>query len=250
MILIKLLFAIVENIQPVVYCNSPLGQVMMQYCCTEKVNTNSPFYWGGLTLIPAWISSHMLRKVWDEIIYPFLNFNGATVEVLEWISNFIPHIIMDAITYPCLGLKLNHVSKRGHSSVCLCDAYYHELGVLNKGVVTTYTLAVSACMLQVSFQPTNWNQNSYVKIVTMCIGEVDYYSTFSFHCNKHMMTYICVSERHNVVPACSMPSHCIDKCLPIVKGNKSLKDKVKWKQIQNMKDLTKKLSKNDVENGW
>ena len=30
----------------------------------------------------------------DEITYPFLNFNGATVEVWEWISNFTPrHLI-------------------------------------------------------------------------------------------------------------------------------------------------------------
>ena len=55
----------------------------------------------------------MPGNVWDEITYPFLNFNGGTVEVYEWISNFIPHIIMDVITY-MLGLKLNHVSKRGH----------------------------------------------------------------------------------------------------------------------------------------
>ena len=27
----------------------------------------------------------------DEITYPFLNFNGFTVEVEKWISNFIPH---------------------------------------------------------------------------------------------------------------------------------------------------------------
>ena len=27
----------------------------------------------------------------DEITYPFPNFNGATVEVWEWISNFISH---------------------------------------------------------------------------------------------------------------------------------------------------------------
>ena len=38
-------------------------------------------------------------KVWDEITYPFLNFNGCTVEVYEWISNFIPYFIMDVITY-------------------------------------------------------------------------------------------------------------------------------------------------------
>ena len=43
----------------------------------------------------------MLSKVWDAITCPFLNFNGATVEVEEWISNYIPHLIMDVITYPC-----------------------------------------------------------------------------------------------------------------------------------------------------
>ena len=43
----------------------------------------------------------MLSKVRDEITYPFLNFNGETVEVKEWISNYILHFIMDVITYPC-----------------------------------------------------------------------------------------------------------------------------------------------------
>ena len=36
-----------------------------------------------------------------EITYPFPNFNGANVEVWEWISDFILHIIMGVITYPC-----------------------------------------------------------------------------------------------------------------------------------------------------
>ena len=52
-------------------------------------------------IVPAWISNHTPSKVWDGITYPFLNFNGCTVEVWEWISNFIPHIIMGVITYPC-----------------------------------------------------------------------------------------------------------------------------------------------------
>ena len=43
--------------------------------------TCGPFYWHGLTLIPAWISNHTLSKVWEEITYPSLNFNGCTVEV-------------------------------------------------------------------------------------------------------------------------------------------------------------------------
>ena len=43
--------------------------------------SNGPFYLHGLTLIPAWISNYIQYKLWDEITYPFLNFNGFTVEV-------------------------------------------------------------------------------------------------------------------------------------------------------------------------
>ena len=38
--------------------------------------TSGLFYEHGLTLIPAWISNYMSGKVWVEITYPFLNFNG------------------------------------------------------------------------------------------------------------------------------------------------------------------------------
>ena len=48
----------------------------------QKVKASSgPFYGHGLTLIPAWININNHYKVWDEITYPFLNFNGSTVEV-------------------------------------------------------------------------------------------------------------------------------------------------------------------------
>ena len=46
----------------------------------------SPFYWHGLTQIPACKSNFIQYKVWDELIYPFLNFNAETVEVWEWIT--------------------------------------------------------------------------------------------------------------------------------------------------------------------
>ena len=39
------------------------------------------FYERRLTLTPTWISNHIHHKVWDEITYPFLNFNDATIEV-------------------------------------------------------------------------------------------------------------------------------------------------------------------------
>ena len=63
--------------------------------------TRGPFHQHGLTLIPAWLSNHMLSKICDEVTYSFPNFNSCTVEVWEWISNFTPHFMMDVITYPC-----------------------------------------------------------------------------------------------------------------------------------------------------
>ena len=51
----------------------------------------------GAPLIPAWITDYIHSKVWDEITYPFPNFNGATVEVWEWISNFIARCVLDVI---------------------------------------------------------------------------------------------------------------------------------------------------------
>ena len=70
-----------------------------------------PFYKYKLTLIPAWISNHIHYQVWDEITYPFRNLNDCTIEVLEWISNFIPQLTGHVITFFMLGLELNHVSK-------------------------------------------------------------------------------------------------------------------------------------------
>ena len=44
-------------------------------------DTSGHFYLHGVTLIPAWISNYIHYVVWDEITYPCVNFNGATVEV-------------------------------------------------------------------------------------------------------------------------------------------------------------------------
>ena len=63
------------------------------------------FCYHELTLIPAWISNHIHSKMWDEISLPFLNFKSTTIEVWEWMSNFILHLIMDVITYTYWGLS-------------------------------------------------------------------------------------------------------------------------------------------------
>ena len=51
----------------------------------------------------------MPRKELDEITYLFQNFSGTTVEVWEWISDFMPHFIMDVVTYP-KGAPVNMVT--------------------------------------------------------------------------------------------------------------------------------------------
>ena len=64
-ILLKLLLHLSKSCKPALVC-------AMTWAC---------FYLHGLNLIPAWISNYTHCNVWDEITYPFLNFNGATVEV-------------------------------------------------------------------------------------------------------------------------------------------------------------------------
>ena len=73
--------------------------IVTRYIAGCRYNTSGPFHQHGLTLIPAWISNYIHYKVWDEITYPFLNFNGATVEGYERVRNYVP------IT---CAVKLNH----------------------------------------------------------------------------------------------------------------------------------------------
>ena len=45
----------------------------------------------GLTLISTMILDYIHYNAWGEISYLFPNLNSATIEVLEWISNFTPY---------------------------------------------------------------------------------------------------------------------------------------------------------------
>ena len=53
---------------------------------------------------PSMKSNCIHYKIWDEITYPFLNFNASTV---YWACNYLS----------MLGLKLIHVSRSGHRSL-------------------------------------------------------------------------------------------------------------------------------------
>ena len=73
----------------------------LRKCVSWQCVCNIDIHKHGFSLIPAWISNHIHYKVWDEITFLFPIFNGSTVEVWEWISNFIPHFIGHVVTYPC-----------------------------------------------------------------------------------------------------------------------------------------------------
>ena len=70
-------------------------QVMIEIYCQQHQRLL-------FSLIPAGISDKMSNKLWDEITYSFIIVNGGSVEIWGWMSNFISHIIMDAITNSCI----------------------------------------------------------------------------------------------------------------------------------------------------
>ena len=52
------------------------------------------------TFIAAWITTSIHRKVWDQIIVQSLYFNVEAIFVWEWVINFAPPFIVDAIAHP------------------------------------------------------------------------------------------------------------------------------------------------------
>ena len=72
----------------------------------NKESNRNPYLLTWIKLYPSMDTWFIHYKVWDKITHPFPNVHGSTVQVCEWINNFIPHFIMHAITYPWWELKL------------------------------------------------------------------------------------------------------------------------------------------------
>ena len=73
---------------------------MQEYAKSIGHFVQASMYWGMMQeVMTNRITSQMYSKVWDGIISPFPNFNGTTIEVGEWKSNFIPHFTGHVITY-------------------------------------------------------------------------------------------------------------------------------------------------------
>ena len=69
------------------------------WSCSLDHDTRHPTFWHS-NFNHAWISNHMPIKEWDEIMFPFTNFNACKVEVWVWICNLITNLITGIVTYP------------------------------------------------------------------------------------------------------------------------------------------------------
>ena len=89
----------------------------------------SPCHQLGLTLIPTRISNYMFYEMKYEISYPLPNYNSTTVEIWEWINNFISHI---------LGMWLFSMLAKGHherSNVNMIASSLFEHGILRNAIL-------------------------------------------------------------------------------------------------------------------
>ena len=65
-------------------------ELNMALCCFLFAFMKAPLLLIWIKFDPSIDNDYIDYKVWAEITYPFPNFNSATFEVWEWISNFIP----------------------------------------------------------------------------------------------------------------------------------------------------------------
>ena len=84
------------------------GTYLCSFETIQSINSGVNSLWPG-SLLASWIN--LPSKMWDQITYQFPHLNDCTIEVWEWISNFIPHLIMDVVTYPCWDLSKSMLVK-------------------------------------------------------------------------------------------------------------------------------------------
>ena len=70
-----------------------IKMMTFSFQCISEEELLGPLLLTRFNFNPAWVSNYIHYDEWDEITKPFSNFNGATFEVWEWMSNFIPHLL-------------------------------------------------------------------------------------------------------------------------------------------------------------
>ena len=93
--IVQQMFSVQNFITIRLLCNKPWwNEVLRRYFCCDNALIHTkpwsliyPFHQWALLLTwisyHVWLSNYIHYNVWGEIIYPFPNFNGGTVEVWE-----------------------------------------------------------------------------------------------------------------------------------------------------------------------
>ena len=122
------------------------------------------------------------------MIYPFLNFRVATVEVWEGISNFFPNFIVDVIIYPCRDLSQTMLVK-GTTSM-LMSKWHHTFETVStllalhekKTPVTGGNLTVCTYILRSKFHSGGRFKNAYELLNLRALKISMLYKSHIFQC--------------------------------------------------------------------
>ena len=96
-----------------------------------------PFFSNMFNLVPAWISKHMPRTVWDELNYTFPNFNCCTVWTAEvwgyikpcWLDSMcLKYLLKIAVSLLCVSRQfaLQKMTHRDSSNIP-CSKYPRKI---------------------------------------------------------------------------------------------------------------------------
>ena len=98
-----------------------LNQQYFWWCRGQYYECRSPFYYHGLTLIPACICNHIHYKVWDEITYPF------PVQPLKFRNGWVisSHTLHGMWLLIHAGIKVNNIYDDAEVSIMSAEIIDH-----------------------------------------------------------------------------------------------------------------------------
>ena len=122
-----------------------IAGMYIRFCNNLWDCAQGTFYQHGLTLIPAWISNHVPSNIWNEITYPFPNFNGASL----WID-----IFEVKLTFETLTVRGQQHSFSTHERVFLwkCKSFWDRTCLDLKGTRTPNLRIYAECSNLFSYQ--------------------------------------------------------------------------------------------------
>ena len=129
-------------------------------------NSRGSLYWHGLTLTSAWISNYIHYKLWDEITHSSWNFNGLTVEIWVWISNFI------ALNFPVRYTLSGIYCIGGPSEICRQSAEMRlavSVGTTSVCFEITYVCFIPSKLLVFAVEPQYQHQDLFFIFVKSII---------------------------------------------------------------------------------